>query len=1157
MIQLVTSNRTERLVQALVEKLAGRADPLSPIPVVVPNLPVERWLEMRIAERLGIAANLRFVRLERFVVEQIERAQRAAGAEPRPILDVARLEGVLLAVMLDCEALARDADLAPLRDWLSSAGDDEDARERRIASMASRMARLYWEYQLFRADMIERWSSGALELGDTRFAATERWQRALFRLARDRDPEAIEVAAALQALRARGRRLDDEAPREAHVFGISYVARVFHQAFAAIAERLELHIYALNPCREFWEDALSDAEVRRALRRSRAHPEEDPFALTAEVDNPLLRAWGKPGREHLALLDQMTGWHGRSEFEDPGEGTLLARIQSAILRRAPIAPGPIDRSVRLLACPSIRREVETVAAAIWELIDRTRGSERPYRFHDVAVLVHGAERDRYLPHLEAVFAEARNLPWNAGDLALATRSRVVDCALRLIELPGSSFTRAEVLEVVAHPLLLARWPDADPARAADLCDRLGVFHGIDARDHRGTYLEPTGLVHWDQALRRLALGAVMEGERNGAAEPFIGPDGTRLYPEETDRSDHLATGLGLLVRSLASDARFARHARMRLAAWGRFFAEMLRAYLVPTSAAEESELRRCTAALAELASRDAGVEVGYRIAVELARAELASLPAVRGDLLGDGVVVASLLPMRAIPFRAIFVLGLGEGRFPARELETGLDLRAARRRPGDVAVDERDRYAFLETLLSAREELVLSWVARDERSGEAREPSSIVLEIEEAIGVRLPRQTPPLRRHELALQPGITPIEVHALPAIVREAEARAAGAPHRLHYAAVPFPVGALARLAPHDARRELLAFPWVPRGERAPRNGARETVTIPQIRSFLECPIQGHARRVLGMDDELPDTLATDEPFKPERLEEERVLADVFAEAIASPPERLDAIYGERASRSAARGRWPLGTIAESLRGQHRKVLDAWLAGFARWGPGTALHRLRFGRGGEGRDAAVDRARDPLTIALADGRVDIEITGRTEWLLPSGDTLITTQQVLQDNREETRVDRLRFALRAFVDHALLSLASTGGGSGPRRAWILDASGGLPIAVHFAPMGAPAAERWLAGVIDDLVSGPHGRFLPCEAVLCVEALFTRGASNPSDVLARSIEEVRDPKRCSSRSGPVRDAIAYPAPEPAEALAIASRRFAAFFEHLRGIERSR
>jgi exodeoxyribonuclease V gamma subunit len=1183
MIRLWYSNRTEELARALAARIAERRDPFETVTVVVPNRPMERWVEMRLAEELGIAANLRFVRLERFVGEWL-------GEE---LLGAASIEGRLLAVMLAPGALERDPDLHAVRDYLVAGGADSDAIDRRRAQLARRLTHLFLEYGYGRPQMIEAWSRGERALEGTPFAATERWQRALFLASRGGGERTL--AEALLDPRPGAPQPGERRMREAHVFGVSYVARVFHHAIAALGAATELHVYALNPCEEFWQDALSDSEQRRS-RRAGAALEEDPYALLAENESSLLRAWGRPGREHIALLDELTGFDAHARFVEPDGATLLGRVQRSILHRAAVEPESepasasesesesesegeselatesgsarrdrVDRggrSIRLLACPSPRREIETVATEIWSLIDAHAAGPRPYRFPEIAVLVNGPDREQYLPHLEAVFAESHDLPWSAGDLALTTRSRVADCAMRLIALPSSSFTRAEVLEVIAHPLVLARWPDAEAARVATLCDRLGVFHGIDAADHQGTYLASSAAgVHWDQAIRRLALGAMLEGERHGSREPFVDRR-DRLWPEEISLSDDLGCGLGLLVRSLAADARFARSAQLTPTEWSVFLRAMLTSYVVPTDPAEESDLRRCLAAIAAIAEREAGVKVGYRIAAELAESELEALSASRGGGRGEGVVVASLLPMRAIPFRAIFVLGLGEGRFPGRELDTGLDLRAAQRRPGDVAQDERDRYTFLETLLCARESLVLSYVARDETSGEARQPSSIVHAIEEAIGAPLERTTPPLRRHEIHLEGGAPdPIALGALPAAASEAHARASGAAHRPALADARFPERALAALPEDDPRRALLGLFPIPAASEA-GGGSREgsergsRVSLDQIRRFLECPIQGHARIVIGASEDAPDEAVEDEPFEASELERDRVLIDVLLATLGQSDDEIAREYAARVERSVAHGAWPLGPFAELAERGDREMLAAWRRAIGRWGPDARVHRIRFGGGAERADGGLDRPRDPLALTIADRT--IELVGRTGLLLPSGDTVIVTRRSAEGDGERAKVDQRRHALRAFVDHA--ALASAEGSVGSRRAWVIDGPTDLPLAIHLAPMRKAAAERWLAGVLEDLGRGPHGLFFPCEAVLRAEWLFGgRGSDRPSEDLARMIEEVRTKSPWhggSSRYGPVRGAIEHPAPEPGLALAMASRRYAAFFDHLRGIRRA-
>jgi exodeoxyribonuclease V gamma subunit len=562
----------------------------------------------------------------------------------------------------------------------------------------------------------------------------------------------------------------DPAGRALHVFGLSYMAPGYHRMLAALARTREVRIYTLNPCREFWEDVETAGELRRRLRRSggafprRAEArqpglalDDDPLGLTSEGEMLALRLWGRPGRENVRLLNQLTDgdFEGRFAAADRRQGppgTLLERLQRDVVDRVARSEPPAltsDGSVAVLRCPGLRRELEVVAGEIWRLVRADPGLE----LRDIAVVVPEGRKELYLPQVAAVFGEACELPHSVVDLPVGGRHRLGEAALMLLALPTGSFSRSELLPLLTHPSLMARFPEASPSHWLRLCDELGIVHGADHRDHAGTYID-RDLLNWDQGLRRLALGALMAGPRSGDETPVrLGEDHylPADLPPDAARS---ALDFALLARSLLADARFAAGhpasdgegppARRPLPEWLELIRSLWSSYLIPADDEEQALLVRCLAVLDELeevqiVGRDGVQAVPYEVAAELAERALGGLGGARGQYLARGVQVASFLPMRAIPFRVIFVLGLGHGMFPAAVRRPELDLRQARRAPGDVSPREQDLYLFLETLLSARERLVLSYVARDELTGEPLPPSSVLLELRELLAAYLPK----------------------------------------------------------------------------------------------------------------------------------------------------------------------------------------------------------------------------------------------------------------------------------------------------------------------------------------------------------------------------------------------------------------------------------
>ena len=111
---------------------------------------------------------------------------------------------------------------------------------------------------------------------------------------------------------------------------------------------------------------------------------------------------------------------------------------------------------------------------------------------------------------------------------------------------------------------------------------------------------------------------------------------------------------------------------------------------------------------------------------EFIRANLGSISGGHGNYLTGGVTISALQPMRPIPFRVVYVLGMEEGHFPGKADLSSLDLRLSRRRIGDISLPERNCYLFLEMLLSVRQKLYISYVARDLQKDRLQQPCSVI-----------------------------------------------------------------------------------------------------------------------------------------------------------------------------------------------------------------------------------------------------------------------------------------------------------------------------------------------------------------------------------------------------------------------------------------------
>lgn len=1220
MIHVCYSNRTEELLRALVQQVDEErraAHPLVPIALVVPNRNVETYVKLGLAQASGIAANLKVTFLRKLLARVAESALPGARA-----VEVAQIHGCLLTLLHD-DALLRTPGLGAVQAYLMAAGARPDTIDRRRCQLAAELARLFDEYANSRSQMLAEWqAAGTADVaGET---ATRTWQRRLWLAIFGRDALLARRSAAegvswlplgelIATAEARGQLAVRGLGSTLHVFGVSYVARAYHRMLAALARHMDVRIYTLNPCREFWEDVETRGEARRrtahaaggtATRQLDLALGDDPFGLDGDNENLALRLWGRPGRENVRLLNQLTDGDFEGRFvanRGPADfaPTLLGRLQDDILERVArvdrdpaVPPLGADRSITVLPCPGVRRELEIVAAEIWAMMR----ADPTLRFNDIAVIVPEGTKASYLSHVRAVFGESHGLPHSVIDLPQAGGHRLGEAFQMLLALPLGSFSRHEWLPLLTHPSLMARFPGATATQWVRLCDELGILHGADHGDHRDTYIE-RDILNWDQGLRRLALGALMAGPRSGDSSVVDFAGQSYLPADQIPDDESSALAFATLVRSLIEDARFAAGVtgpRQRpLADWMEFIRGLLTGYLIPADEAEETLVAQCLREIEGLEDVGLGpLPVSYRIAAELVQGALAAAGGARGQYLANGVTVAAFVPMRAIPFRAVFALGLGQGQFPSSTRRAQLDLRGGRRHVGDVTPREQDLYMFLETVLCARERLVLSYVARDELTGEPLQPSSVLLELGELLRQghlsaeesRLlfdANPAGPLRRFD-------DEDRLAALPLGRREWAAKALGQSLRdtVPMGAVLPDIPTLRRTLPPEIFTPLaarLGIHTLPAGgDRGDKALPRLVVSLADIRQFLEDPLQGSARfrlrlREIEGEEDLLDR--QDEPFETDRRGTTVLLRRSMIRALTAgcvPSwESVARTYHDECLHEELAGRGPTGLFGQIERGVHEAILRGWWADLSAIGGGVPCggQIVRFGRATEHednadiRDAVTLDATVPGVDGLAPRQTQVALVGRTGLQIQPGGCRGTLLLSCRRKVESGSRDSKRW-LAAFVDH--LALAAAGLADGPSSVYALwsngqdsaaDADGG------FGPISADRARAYLAAIVCDMFTGAldvrgratgvHPYLLPCEAVF-ESHRGSKGRVSKSRVrsIVECIESLRDqhlqfPRTTaiSSALGPVPEAVErHDPPSPDVAADMVRRRFGLFFE---------
>ena len=1070
-LRVVHGNRVEGLLDALLDALPP-ADPFAPSTIVVGSHLVSRWLTREIALRRGIAAGLDLVTFDAFL-EATWAGDAAAQDAQLTAMDRAQLASAIASVLADDRFVAR---LPAVAAYLAAAPAQGDRAGPRRVQLAEHVATLAWNYALTRPDwmpaLVERRVPAELdrnaEPGGTGATAgvaeAARWQAALIGEAMVRAGCDGKRCTPVPTLPWARRRLGLPAPRLERpltIFGVSYLLRAQLEALADVASTSDVGIYLLDPCAELWDDVSG---------RARAEPGTDPLPLTL---------WGRAIRDTLGALVERTGGDLDDAFVEDAPRDAREQLLADVLHRrlpdavaTPVAERPAG--VRVLACPDPRREIEVVAAEIRARLE----TDPELHARDVGVWI-ASNHERYLAQAPAAF-EAVGVPAHLIDAPLDDRGRIGEAVLALLDLPTGAMARRDLLRVMTHPALLAGHPHVDPEDWVSWTERLGIVHGADHDAHRGTYLEDhPGHFDWDQGVRRLALGAFMIG---GAERGPVRIGDLEVAPEEVRPELHAsAATYALLVRSLSHDSEWLASHEATLTEWASIFVELVDAYLARPGEEAERDVERVRAMLAGIARVDLdGRRLGFREAREHAVHRLTSARANRGEPLAAGVMIAPLAAMRALPFRVTFIVGLDEGVFPAGDQPSPLDVRREPR-AGDVSPRDRDRHAFLEVLLGTRDALYLSYVAVEAKSGQALGPSSVILELADALAPYLGAPSSKEALEQLTTRYPLhrfAPTRTTALgrestlpPAIVRERWAVRVRDAIRNHLRAHGLPV------PDEDGMLELLADGHL--GELrdalgivdAPALPATATPTRPlslaNVRAFLEAPVQAWAQAVLGLD-ELPDDDAlehSDEPFAVDRPARAVLLREVLAAQLREPGHEPAAVYEAVARDLELRGQFPVGVFGTAERANDLRLLARWRALLGPIEVGAAT-RLGFGRS----SSPIAELLPALEIALP-GERTVRLVGQTELLLRGGDRQTSVIPLLGDATKKSR-----YHLRGALDHVVLAAA---GLAAHGHDHMLMGKDGTVRRVGHAPWARDEAREYLASLVGELLDTPHGYLLP------------------------------------------------------------------------------
>ncbi|MCL2025588.1 MAG: exodeoxyribonuclease V subunit gamma [Leptospirales bacterium] len=714
-IKYYTGNRLEKLAAACANLMQKNPlPPLSQETILIQTQGMERWLSLELARINGIFSSYRFISYDNLV--DIAETLSDSPTQTKSPYDRDIFPWSIMAIL--------EEDFLSVKNMKPVAGYIAQNELKRF-QIASRVADIFDQYALYRPDMLERWESGRTAFGEN---AHENWQFAIWRKLNERYGEKTNRH---RRLRKASKQTDGKLPfipegfpKRIICFGISIMPHYYLELLAKISAFIPVYLFHMNPSQEYWGDTISSK--RRAIIENRLNKE----IAYAEHGNQLLASFGNSGREFLTMLYTNDYVSSQTElFEEMPGVSLLQNIQNDItfLKDRSLEKGLAyagDESVKFVSCHSPMRELEILHDYLLGLFN----ANETLKPHDILVL--SADINKYAPYINAIFGTTEkkyHIPYSIADQSMAETDSV-RLFLDMLALISGRLEANAVISVIDTEIIRNKFglTTSDIEIIRSWASEANIRWGLDAdfKEELGLPKAPENT--WLYTLDRMLLGYALK-------EDGIFFNG--IYPFDRAEGDS-AKILGNFASFILALAETVKNAKLKktLHEWEIFFSGILSDFFDENGDETSIKYIRNQIKIFKEAQELCGFanKIGFDVMRAYLKARFNNKPAGRGFITG-GLTFCSMVPLRSIPFKIICILGMNDGVFPRKQPRDAFDLIAIEPKPGDRDTRKNDQYLFLETILSAREKLYISYIGRNIKNNSRIPPSPAVIELQDYI----------------------------------------------------------------------------------------------------------------------------------------------------------------------------------------------------------------------------------------------------------------------------------------------------------------------------------------------------------------------------------------------------------------------------------------
>ena len=740
MLKLYISNKIETLSLKFAKNIKTNNNIFSSELLVMQTSGMERWLSLQTAKENGIFTNFQFIKPNSFINRLYELAEIKASN----IYSTENLKWLLYKYLGNEEFISNFKQVAQYY-------EDDDIKR---LQLSVKLADLFDQYLLYRQSYIESWNDNKLakisifpdddplqiKNKQNRLDQHQKWQFWIWRkIKNELDEEGLDKVQLRDILI---KKLDNKGFQDKikekfgtiSLFGLSVITDYHIEIFYRLSEFLDVNLYFLNPAPDtYWYDIVSEKFMYYLVQKTGQSAEE----LKQHVGNELLSNYSALAKDTYNILfktDDFVNAIDDSLTISPNRNTLLEKIQDDIFynknkeeRNSISLENLNDNSIVISSSYTPMREIEALYNQILFFLKQDPTIEAQ------DIIVQLSDVDLYTPYIRAVFDNApHSLPYTIADRSYTGGDTIVGVLESILKLNYEDFTSEHILQFLNSEFIRNKFGINNINLIRETVREANIRFGI-----KGNNDDDTLFVSWKYGLERILLGYAIKG-----GEDFsLGKYGT--FPLDTiegSDSEELLKFIGfvnILITNLDD-----RKGDRSLKEWSNYINKTIDNLIAfdKNANAEIKYIQKHLESICKmnniLKEGNKDLIIGFEVFQKSFIDALFSNPRA-GNFITGGITFCSMIPMRSIPFKVSALIGLNGDKFPRQDSKLAFNLVDIEYKRGDRNTKNNDKYLFLESILSSRKHLYLSYVGNSTKDNTDIPPSLLIEELKSYIQLGL------------------------------------------------------------------------------------------------------------------------------------------------------------------------------------------------------------------------------------------------------------------------------------------------------------------------------------------------------------------------------------------------------------------------------------